>query len=411
MKRLFLLTAGVALAACGSDDSGGGPGGTGGAGGTGAFGAFGGNAGAAAGGGNAGQAGSGGATGGSAGVGGVGGVGATGGVGGSGGGAAALITALGKSKWSAKQTRAGKQRVIQMEFDAGSLFWAEVRNPFGPARQRRMRVMQIESDGQTVNTTVTVPAGWPSDPENGKKDTFSIKVNPGAPRTLEVTQGGTTETFQEGAWPAPSSGFTAVARVFATGGAMANAFCESGTFTAPNRGVIWNFARGKSTEALLGEDTVAGAQLSQWHDPTNNNQYAITDVPGFDQNGGTLLSDQFNFIVLYLGTVTHSGGSFGLREKDDDVRDGIWAFLGSNVGSSSTADVFLEVHGKATTDLTADMPSAIFPAQDLKFEAMLLRCNQTLQDIDVELNQGSWKAVSSATTKPQIDNTLFPPAL
>ena len=134
-------------------------------------------------------------------------------------------------------------------------------------------------------------------------------------------------------------------------------------------------------------------------------------MPGFSQNGGTLLSDQFNFIVLYLGTVTHSGGSFGLRELDDDVRDGIWAFLGSNVGSSSTSDVFLEVHGKATADLTGDMPSAVFPAQDLKFEAMVLRCNKALQDIDIQLNQGSWKAVSSATTKPQIDNTLFPPAL
>ncbi len=410
MKRLCVLAVSVLLAACGSDDTGGGPGvgGSGGSGNSGAFGAFGGNAGAAAGGGFAGQAGNGGIGGG---TGGGAGVGATGGVGGSGGGAAALITALGKSKWSGMQTRAGKQRVIQMEFDAGSLFWAEVRNPFGPARLRRMRVMQIASDGKTVDTTVTVPAGWPSDPDNGKKETFGIEVKAGTPRTLEVTQGGTTEIFQEGAWPAPTSGFTAIARVFATSGAMDNAFCGSSVLTAPNRGVIWNFARGKSTEANLGEDIVAGAQLSQWKDPTNNNQYAVTDVPGFSQNGGTLLSDQFNFIVLYLGTVTHSGGSFGLRELDDDVRDGIWAFLGSNVGSSSTSDVFLEVHGKATADLTGDMPSAVFPAQDLKFEAMVLRCNKALQDIDIQLNQGSWKAVSSATTKPQIDNTLFPPAL
>ena len=411
MNRFSVLAACCALAACGSDDGGGGPGGTGGGSGSGAVGGFGGGAGSGASSGTGGAAGSGGFAGAAGGGGGM--TGGSGGMAGSGGGAAALIAALGKSKWSGMQTRNGKSRVIQMEFDASSLFWAEVRNPFGPAFRRRMRVMQIASDGATVDTTVTVPAGWPTDPENGKKETFTVKVLPGSPRTLEVTQGGTKETYQEGAWPAPTSGLTAIVRVFATGGAMAKAHCESSAFTTPNRGVIWNFARGKSTEAVLGEDMVAGAQLGKWTDPTNNNQFAVTDVDGFDKNGGTLLSDQFNFIVLYLGTITHAGGSFGMRELDDSVTDGIWAFLGANVGSSSTSDAFLGVNGKLfpVADLTEDEPSAIFPAQDLPIEAMVLRCDTNIKDIDIQVNQGSWKLVSSATTKPEINATLFPPAL
>ena len=302
--------------------------------------------------------------------------------------------------------------MIEVHFDASQLFWAEIRNPYGPARKRTMRVMQVDQDGKTVNTTITVPAGWPSNPDNGKKETFTVEVLPGPPKQLRITSGSTVETFDEGAWPEPSSGLTAVVRVFQTGGAMDQAFCAASSISAPDRGVIWEFARGASAEQPLGEDIVAGAKLTTWTDPTAGNNFAVTDVDGFDLNGGTLLSDQNNFIVLYLGSISHPGGSLGLREKDDDVKDAVWAFLGGNVGSSSPSDVFLEVHGHIPADLTADAPSSIFPSGDVDAEFMVLRCNTKIQDIDVELNQGSgWGLVGNASTKPQIDTTLFPPAL
>jgi hypothetical protein len=194
---------------------------------------------------------------------------------------------------------------------------------------------------------------------------------------------------------------------------MANAYCEASSLTAPNRAVIWEFARGKSSEAHLGEDIVAGVAPTKWTDPTGLNQFAITNVPGLDQLGGTELSDQFNFVVLYLGTLNHPAGSISLREKDDAVGDGLWAWLGPAVGSANANDLFLEVHGHATADLTADAPSATFPTQDLPIEAMILRCNDPLVDRDLELSQGggAWKAVSASLTKPKIDTKLFPPAL
>ena len=412
----------VGISGCGAGDggsggtaNGGGSGGAGGSGGTvsGGTGGTGGGSGGAAG--SGGSAGSGGVAGGGGASGGAGGTGGgSGGAGGTGGSAAAaLLAELGKSVWHGKQTRAGKQRGYQVEFDAVNLFWAETRNPYGPARKRQLRIMQVQSDGKTVNTTITVPAGWPSDTDNGKKETFTVEVLAGPPKQLRVTQGTQVEVFDAGPWPAPTTGLTAIVRAFSSNGAMANAYCESSSLTAPNRAVIWEFARGKSAEPILGEDIVSGVPLTQWKDPTGLNQFAITNVPGFDQLGGTLLSDQFNFIVLYLGTVNHTAGTLSLREKDDAVGDGLWAWLGSGVGSANSADVFLEVHGHGTPDLTADAPSATFATQDLPFEAMLMRCNDALVDRDLEVSQGggTWKAVTTSITKPKIDTKLFPPAL
>ncbi|MBK9000923.1 MAG: hypothetical protein IPM35_34820 [Myxococcales bacterium] len=414
LRRAAPLTALLLLTGCGADGGVGGEGGSGAGGAGGAGGSFGGSGGT--------PGGAGGALGGSAGVGsggiaGTGGAGATGGGGGSGGSAgnpaAELLTALGQSVWHGKQVRAGKERAYEVEFDALNLFWAETRNPYGPARQRKLRIMQVQSDGKTVNTTITVPAGWPSDTDNGKKETFGVELLPGPPKQLRVTQGSSIEVFDEGPWPPPTTGLTAIVRAFSSTGPMANAYCESSSLTAPNRAVIWEFARGKSSEATLGEDIVAGAPLTKWTDPTGLNQFAITNVPGFDTLGGTLLSDQFNFIVLYLGTVNHPAGSIALREKDDAVGDGLWAWLGPKVGSANSNDVFLEVHGHATPDLTADAPSAIFPAQDLPIEAMILRCNDALVDRDLEVSQGGagFQAMGASLTKPKIDATLFPPAL
>lgn len=416
-ESLLLL---LSLTACSANDGSSGDGGAGGlpggggAGGAGATGggaggSFGGSAGAGAtpSGGQAGASGSGGA-------GGAGGVGGTSGAGGGGGNAGlVLLNQLGTSVWHGTQTRNGKPRAVELKFDAPNLFWAETQNPYGPARKRRLRIMQVQADGKTVQTTQTVPAGWPADTDNGKKESFAVTLLPGPPKQLRVEQGANIELFDEGAWSPPTTGLTAIVRAFSATGAMAKAFCEASSLTAPNRAVIWEFARSKSTEIALAEDIVAGAPLSKWTDPTGLNQFAITNVPGFDKNGGTELSDQFNFIVLYLGTVTHPAGAISIREKDDVVSDGIWVFLGANVGSANTNDVFLEVHSHATTDLTVDAPTANFPTQDLPIEAMILRCNDKLIDIDIELSQGggTFAAFTAGKTKPKLDSKLFPPAL
>jgi hypothetical protein len=323
-----------------------------------------------------------------------------------------LIDALGTSVWSGMQTRDGKQRVIEIRFDAPSLFWAEIQNPFGPARERTMRAMNIESDGATVHTTVLSPPGWPIPPDNGKKEDFTVTVVDGSPRTLEVVTASGNETYEEGAWPSPADGLTAEIRVFPPGGTVAGAFCEANTFTGPDRTELWAFARGTNAEPATGSDVMAGAHLDAWVDSSGANQFATTDVPGFSDLGGTHLSDQFDFMVRYTGTISHPGGSISLREFDDDVRDAMWAFIGPDVGSSNELDLFLEVHGHAPADFTADAPSATFAQQDLPIEVIILRCDQTLQDIDVEANTGGgFQLVGDHPTKPTINDDLFPPAL
>lgn len=225
-----------------------------------------------------------------------------------------------------RQTAGGRAEVRRP-----NLFWAETQNPYGPARKRRLRIMQVQADGKTVQTTQTVPAGWPADTDNGKKESFAVTLLPGPPKQLRVEQGANIELFDEGAWSPPTTGLTAIVRAFSATGAMAKAFCEASSLTAPNRAVIWEFARSKSTEIALAEDIVAGAPLSKWTDPTGLNQFAITNVPGFDKNGGTELSDQFNFIVLYLGTVTHP------LEPSRSVKRTTWSATGSGCFSEPTS--------------------------------------------------------------------------
>jgi MYXO-CTERM domain-containing protein len=387
----------VSLTACGSSSSGGG-----------GAGAVGGSGGTATGGTSSGGGGTGAGSGGTS----TGGNGGAGGSGGSGAGAQVLIDALGQSVWNGIQTREGKTRAIEIRFDAPNLFWAEIQNPFGPGRRRTMRAMDIESDGATVHTTVLTPPGWPVPPDNGKKEDFTVTIIDGAPRTLEVVTANGTETYEEGAWPAPPSGLTAEIRVFPPGGTVAAAFCEANTFSGPDRTVLWAFARGTSAEAPTGTDVMAGAPLDAWVDASGANQFATTDVPGFTDLGGTQLSDQFDFMVRYTGTIAHPGGTFAMREYDDDVRDAMWAFVGADVGSANAADLFLEVHGHAPADYTPDAPSTTFAQQDLPIEVIILRCDQTLQDIDVEANTGNgFSLVGDHPTKPAIDDTLFPPAL
>jgi MYXO-CTERM domain-containing protein len=399
-RAAALLALPFLVSACGGDGGGssvpvGGNGGTGGN---------------AAGSGSGGGAGEGGFGGSSA----TGGTGGTGALGGSGGGSQAqvLIDALGTSVWHALIEREGKQRAYELRFDANSLLWAEIRNPYGPARKREMRVMQIAADGKSVHTTVKTPPGWPLGPENGREDDWTLEVLDGSPRSLIVTRNGVVEFYDEGPWPAPTSGLTAIVRVFASNGTTDKAFCNKSTLLGPDRQPIWEFARGTSSEQAVAQDIVAGAPLLTWQDLTGKNQFAVTDVAGFKDLGGTELSDQLNFIVRYVGTITHGGGMIKMRELDDSVKDAIWAWLGPKVGSNVTDDLFLEVHGHAWADATVDEPSGHFAAGDVPIEIMILRCKTQITKIDVQIDTGSgWTLVGNAPSLPRIDATLFPPAL
>lgn len=322
-----------------------------------------------------------------------------------------LLNALDGSVWSGEATRAGKTRVYELRFDSDSLLWSELRNPFGPSRLREMRAMQVDADGATVHTTVIQPPGWEIHPENGRKDDWTVEVIDGDPRTLRTTRDGAVEEFTEGPWPAPDGGLTATVRVFKVGGAVDQAFCDSG-----NNGfdyiTLFDFARGKSDE-IVATDVVAGANLLTWTDPSQNNQFSVNDVDGFDRHGGTVLSDTFNFFVTYTGTVTHPGGEIGMREGNDSVEDAVWTFLGDKAGTGYDMDLFLEVQGFIWPDETADEPAAAFPAGDVPIEAIVVRCTENISDVDVEIlvPPNDWTLVGDAATKPVINTDLFPPAI
>src|SRR5690606_6594648 len=131
--------------------------------------------------------------------------------------------------------------------------------------------------------------------------------------------------------------------------------CDSGLngFDYPT---LFAFARGDSPD-IVATDVVAGAHLRTWTDPSNNNQFSVNDVDGFDRLGGTELSDTFNFFVTYSGALSHPGGPLSRRELDDSVEDAVWTFLGDDAGAGGEADLFLEVHGFAWPDATSDEPS------------------------------------------------------
>ncbi|MBI2396072.1 MAG: hypothetical protein HYV09_41295 [Deltaproteobacteria bacterium] len=331
--------------------------------------------------------------------------------------AAKLLEALGDSVWSATATRTegalSKTRAYELRFQASTLQWAEIRNPYGPARLRTLRVFSVDPDGKAVRSTILSPSGWPIHPENGKKETWTFEVVSGSPRKLRLTKDGVTETFTEGAWAKPTTGLTAFVNVFSATGAINAAFCGTGVWSSINRQALWEFARGKSTEKPTGSDVVAGAQLLTWVDTSSGDNFAVTDVDGFRDLGGTALSDQANFIVRYLGVLKHPGGAFRMREADDDVKDAIWAFVGGKVASTSVSDIFLEVHGKVASDSTPDEPSTTFSAGDVPVEIFVLRCASKIQQIDVEVSMGSsgWKLVGATASTPRIDDTIFPPAL
>jgi hypothetical protein len=320
--------------------------------------------------------------------------------------AKALLDALGTSVWHGLQGRDGKTRAYELKFDAPSLLWSEIRNPYGPARLRELRVFKVDADGLNVHSTVITPAGWPVPPDDGRDEDWTIEVLPGSPRKLRTAREGVVEEFEEGELSPPVDGLTATVRLFPPGGDVDDAFCASG-LKGFDYGTILNFAREGEVA-----DVVAGAKLLRWSDPTNN-RFSIADVPGFDRLGGTELRDRFNFFVTYEGTVQHPGGAIRMRERDDSVEDAVWTFLGPDVGSSSTNDVFLEVHGFVWPELSSNEPSTTMQAGNVPIEAILVRCAQQIQPVDVEIALGNrgYQLVGNTRTKPLINEDLFPPAL
>ncbi len=322
-----------------------------------------------------------------------------------------LLGLLDGTVWHGEQTREGTDRAYELRFDTDSLLWSEIRNPFGPARLREMRSFTYDGD-QTLSSTVISPQGWPIHPENGRSDDWALELVETSPRTLVVTRNGDTiEEFEEGPWPAPEDGLTAVVRTFEVGGVVDQAFCDSGLNGFEYK-ALFDFANGNSNE-IVATDVVAGASLQAWTDPTDNNQFSITDVDGFDLYGGTELSDSFNFFVTYTGTIDHPGGSLGLREENDSVEDALWVFIDQDVGSDNVNDLFLEVHGFVWADETSDEPSVNLPGGDVPIQAILVRCTEQIKDVDlqIEFQGGGWTLVGDVASSPEIDTNLFPPAL
>ncbi len=319
----------------------------------------------------------------------------------------ALLDALGDSVWLGTGTRDGVTRTIEQHFQAGQLQWAEIINPWGPGRYRQLRDFDVDADGVTAHTTVVVPPTWPEDPAEGSQDDWTLTVSDGSPRQLEISRGGTTETYQEGSEPEPTSGMTAYARVWTPNDAVDLAFCDSGVFGFDYL-ELFRFARGVGLPPLA-EDVVAGAPLAEWRDQ-GDNDFRVSDVPGFEVRGGTLLDDRFNYVVTYRGAFVHPGGTLSIREADDSVEDGIWVFLGDEAGAGGEDEYFLEVHGFLWSDGTSDEPSMSLQSGTYEIEVMIARCTEPIRPVllQASINGSSWAPVDDLVLVPRLDQAAFP---
>jgi len=138
-----------------------------------------------------------------------------------------FLAALDGTVWSALQTRieggVEVERAYEVRFQGGGEpMWGEIRNPFGPARQRVLRFVRIargacvDASLCEITTTVSIPTGWETpEPLRGRMETWTIEIIPGSPRALSIRDAsGAEELFTEGAWPAPTRGLTAEVRFF-----------------------------------------------------------------------------------------------------------------------------------------------------------------------------------------------------
>jgi MYXO-CTERM domain-containing protein len=307
-------------------------------------------------------------------------------------------------RWTAVLNRDGRERAYELWFDSENLRWAEVRNPFGPARS--VRAGEFVVDDGTVQAV---------DDDSGEVLTWQISV---VEDQLLLDHDDMRETFEQGPWPEPTAGLTADVRVFAATGPVADAYCTANSATCDiDYDALFAFARG--TEGSdLGSDRVAGATLLSWYNVPN---FAVTDVTGFDFEtlGGTALSDQYNFVVRYAGWIDHPGGTLSLREQDDDVGElsltdygGVWAFVGDDVGSGGFDQLFLGVNAFiGCSDGSDNEPSVDLPAGLIPIEIIMIRCNSDGPPVDVEASiaGGAWLYVGDQPARPDTSDTLFPP--
>lgn len=339
-----------------------------------------------------------------------------------------FLDALDGTVWNALQTRieggVELERGYELHFRGGAEpMWGEIRNPYGPARQRVRRFVRIargacvDASRCEITTTVSIPDATWETPETlrGRMETWTVEIIPGTPRALAVTgDDGIEEIFTEGAWPAPTRGLTAEVRVFegGDGNPVSDAFCTSGGDL--QRMTMWDFARGESDEPTLARDVVAGAQLGTWVDVAN--RFGIRDIDGFDGDtlGGSERTDQFYFVVRYRGVVAHPGGTFQMRELADQLEDAVWVFAGDTVGSVDEDDLFLEVHNFVWADATPDEPSISLPAGDVPVEIIVPRCEMQFEDpfeLQLRLGAGVYSLLDGQPIRPLVDDTLFPPVL
>ena len=329
---------------------------------------------------------------------------------------AELIKALDGTVWHGDQTRSenGKSltRQFQLEIQAVDGFIGEIKNPWGPGRARTMYGVVFGEDGKAIDATVISPPGWEIPPDNGRQYALEAEVVAGTPRTLKLWRDGALEEYSEGALPEPTDGLLATAMGFPANSSVDKGFCNrSWTDTSIDYTAVLDFVRGRGGVAPTWSDYVAGAKVAPWVDISGGNNFAISNVHGFDLHGGTTRTDQFNFVVRYQGYVDHPGASLWMRERDDVVEDGLWVFLDNNIGSSNPGNLFLEVHGLVYADKTADEVSASFAAGLIPIEVILIRCDQTIKPVHVEVGLGAknWQTMDTAPTAPELFPSLFPP--
>ena len=317
-----------------------------------------------------------------------------------------LLDALGDSVWYGVATRDGVSRTVEQHFRASQGEWVEVINPWGPATSRQLRRMEVDPDGSTVTTTVLVPAGWPEDPAEGTQQTGTITLLEGTPRQIRIESGSRVEVFQAGVAAQPTTGFTATARVWGPGDPVDEAFCDSGVFGFDYE-TLFDFARGVGL-APQAKDVVAGVPIGTWQDQ-GNNEFSVSDVPGFDRDGGTDLTDRFNFIVTYRAIVQHPGGTLAFRETDDAVEDGLWVFLGDAAGVGGEEDYFFEVHGFYWWDGTEGEPSIDLPPGPIAVEVMIARCTEPIETVSLEFSTagGPWLPASQLEAMPILSSEDF----